>query len=473
MTVSNSQAETVVIGAGPGGYTTAIRAAQLNEDVTLVERDALGGTCLNYGCIPSKALISATDVAHQAAGASKMGVDAEVSLDFSRMRDWKGGVVDQLTGGVEQLCRANGVTLVDGTARFEDEDSVSVVKDDGTTEVIEFENAVIATGSRPIEIPGFPFSGDGIWDSRQALAADEVPNSLVVVGAGYIGMELASVFAKLDADVEIIEMESDILPAYDSGITEPVQKRAESLGIDFTFGYTATDWTPTENGIEVTADPLDGTAGEQVVLTGERLLVAVGREPVTDTLDLENAGIEVDDHGFVPVTDECLTETPNIFAVGDVAGEPMLAHKGSAEGAVAAEVIAGNDSATDYRTVPAAVFTEPEIATAGLTEDEAVAEGYDVVMGEFPFTANGRALTADETAGFVRVIADADSEFLLGGVIVGPEASEMIGEIGLAIEMGATLTDIGRTIHTHPTLSEAIMEAAENAHSKAIHTINR
>jgi dihydrolipoamide dehydrogenase len=464
--------EVLIIGAGPGGYVAAIRAGQLDLDVTLVEKDAYGGTCLNHGCIPSKALISATDVAYDAREAEGMGIHADPAVDLAGMVSWKDDVVDQLTGGVEKLCKANGVNLVEGRAEFADDNTVRVAHagEGQGSETIEFEHAIVATGSRAVEIPNFEFDGEHVISSREALALDAVPESLVVVGAGYIGMELSTVFAKLGADVTVVEMLDSALPAYEDDVARVVKSRAEELDIDFHFGEGASDWEESGDGITVRTENEDGEVSE---FRAEKALVAVGREPVTDTLNLEEAGIEPNENGFLDTDDRARTDVENIFAVGDAAGEPMLAHKGMKEGEVAAEVIAGEPSALDYQSVPAAVFTDPEIGTVGMTESEAEEAGFSPVVGEMPMQASGRALTLGESEGFVRVVADDDAGFILGAQVVAPEASEMIAEFGLAIEMGATLEDIAATIHTHPTLGEAVMEAVENAHGRAIHTLNR
>jgi dihydrolipoamide dehydrogenase len=464
--------DVLVIGGGPGGYVAAIRAAQHDLDVTLVEKDAYGGTCLNHGCIPSKAFITATDVAHDAGNAEVMGVEADPDIDMAAMAEWKDGVVDQLTGGVEKLCKANGVNLVEGTAAFEDEHTARIAHGGSGQgmETVEFEHAIVATGSRPIEVPGFAFGDDPVWSSRDALATESVPDSLVVVGAGYIGMELATTFAKAGADVTVVEMLDDALPGYDSDLTRVVVQRAEAVGVDFEFGEGASEWKGTDDGIVVTTETEDGT---ESTYDAGKVLVAVGREPVTDTLELTATGLGPNDGGFLETDGQARTQVDHIFAVGDVAGEPMLAHKASQEGVVAAEVIAGEPAALDYQVVPSVVFTDPEIATVGMTEAEAEDAGFDPVVGEMPFRANGRSLTTGNDEGFVRLVAAGDEAFLLGAQIVGPEASELVAEVTLAIELGATLEDVARTIHTHPTLSEAVMEAAENARGQAIHTLNR
>ena len=464
--------DVLIIGAGPGGYVAAIRAGQLDLDVTLVEREAFGGACLNHGCIPSKALISATNVAHDASGAEHMGISADPEVDFGGMVGWKNEIVESLTGGVEKLCKANGVNLIEGRAEFAGENTVRVAHagEGQGSESIEFEQAVIATGSRPMELPGLEFDGERIIDSRRALALESTPSKLVVVGAGYIGMELSSVFAKLGVDVTVVEALDSALPAYEEDVARVVRGRAEEHGVDFHFGEAAQGWEESGDGLTLHTE---NEAGEISEFGAEKVLVAIGREPVIDTLGLDALGLEPNENGFLTTDEYARTDLEHVFAVGDVAGEPMLAHKGMQEGEVAAEVIAGEPAALDYQAIPAAVFTDPEIGTVGLTEAEAKEEGFEPVVGQMPMQASGRALTLDETDGFVRIVADDPSGFVLGAQAVAPEASEIIAELALAVEMGATLEDVGATIHTHPTLGEAAMEAAENAREKAIHTLNR
>ncbi|MFC7009124.1 dihydrolipoyl dehydrogenase [Halalkalicoccus salilacus] len=464
--------DVLIIGAGPGGYVAAIRAGQLDLDVTLVEREAFGGVCLNHGCIPSKALITATGIAHEAANAEEMGIHADPAIDMGGMIEWKDGVVDQLTGGVEKLCKANGVNLIEGTAEFAGNHKARVAHggQGQGSESIEFEHAIVATGSRPIEIPGFEFDGEHVLSSRHALSLETVPDSLAIVGAGYIGMELAGVFAKAGADVTIVEMLDEALAGYTDDLAAPVVDNMEELGVELHLGEAAQGWNETGDGIEITTEDADG---EESTFGAEKALVAVGREPVTDTLNLEAIGLDPDEDGFLATDDHARTELDHVYAVGDVAGEPLLAHKGMKEGRVAAEVIAGEPAALDYQAVPAAVFTEPEIGTVGMTEAEAEEAGFSPVTGQMPFRASGRALTTGHTDGFVRIVAAEEGGFVLGGQIVGPDASELVAELGLAIELGATLEDVAATVHTHPTLSEAVQEAAENALGHAIHTLNR
>ena len=470
--------ELLVIGGGPGGYVAAIRGGQLGLDVTLVEADAYGGTCLNEGCIPSKALIHVSDLAHEVEHAEDMGLHARADVDIQGLVGWKDGVVDQLTGGVEKLCKANGVNLIEGRAEFTNEHTARVAHggEGQGSESIEFEHAVVATGSRPIELPGFAFDSDRILSSADVLSMDSLPDSMLVVGGGYIGMELSTMLAKLGCDVTVVEMLDDILPGYDADITRTVRERAESLGIEFNFGEAAQEWTGAGLGasgepqLEVTTET---EGGEESNYTADRVLVAVGRQPASDTCNVEAVGLEPNDNGVLETDSAARTDVEHVFAVGDVAGEPMLAHKAYREGHVAAEVVAGEPTRLDHQAIPAAVFTDPEIGTVGLSAEEAESEGFDPVVGEMPMRASGRALTLGADEGFVRIVADAETEFILGVRIVAPDAAELIAEIGLAIEMGARLEDVAATIHTHPTLSEAVAEAAANARGSAVHTLNR
>jgi dihydrolipoamide dehydrogenase len=461
--------ELLVVGGGPGGYVAAIRAAQLGVDTTLVERDAYGGTCLNYGCIPSKALISGADLAHRAGQAEDMGIYADPAVDMAGMVEWKDGVVTRLTRGVESLANSAGVELIEGEATFTGKHEARIAHggEGQGSESIEFEHVIVATGSRPMQVPGFEFDGEAILSSKDALALESLPERLLVVGAGYIGMELSTVFQKLGCEVTIVEMLDEALPGYEDDIAELVRERAEALGVDFYFGEAADSWE--ESGEDVVVHTKDAD-GELTRFDADKVLVAVGREAVIDGLGLDELGTEPTDEGVLETDEQARTDQSHVFAVGDVAGEPMLAHKAMTEGEVAAEAIAGEPAAMDQQAIPAAVFTEPEIGTVGMTESDAETAGFDPVVGQMPMRANGRALTVDAKEGFVRLVADDQTGFVLGAQIVGPEASELIAEVGLAIEMGATLEDLGSTIHTHPTLSEAVHEAALDAQDAAIHT---
>lgn len=459
--------DVVVVGGGPGGYTAAIRAGQLGLDTVLVEDESLGGTCLNHGCIPSKALISATNRAHEAANSEDMGVYADVTIKVGEVFDWKDGVVENMRSSVNKLCKANNVSLVEGRGVFEGSHTLRIEETD-KSQSVEFDSAVVATGSQPIELDEFSFEHDAILSSREALGLGDYPESLVVVGGGYIGMEMSGVFAKFDTDVTVVEALDYILPGYEYDVARPVKKKAEEYGVDFGFGEEAVEWSQTEEGVEVVTEGEDG----QTTYMCDRVLVAVGREPVVPD-GLDKLGIELSTDGSIHTDERAQTTQENVYAVGDVAGDPLLAHKAYREGVVAAEVIAGENSALDYQAIPKAVFTEPEIGTVGYTEEEARDKGFEPVVGRCRMASSGRALTLGKTEGFVRVIGESDGGFVLGSQVVGPEASELIAELGLAIEMGATLEDIAGTIHTHPTLSEGVKEAAENALGKAIHTLNR
>ena len=463
--------DVAVIGGGPGGYTAAIRAAQRDLDVALVADADLGGTCLNHGCIPSKALISATRRADRATDetAAAMGIDADVSVDAGAMVDWKDGVVDGMTSAIGKLCKANQVEVVEGHGVLTDASTLRVEGEHGS-ESLDVGHVVVATGSRPVALDGFDDGDGSVLNSRQALALDHAPERLVIVGAGYVGMEMATVFTRMGSDVTVLEALDGAMPGYADDLTRPVVERARETGVDFVFEAAVEGWTEADDG--------EGAAIEVATEDGshacDRVLVAVGREPVTDTCGLADVGVDLDEETGAVVTDETMqTSVDGIYAVGDAAGEPMLAHVAGAEARVAAGAIAGEPSAMDNRAVPAAVFTDPEIATVGLTEDEAADEGFEVAAGEFPLRASGRAAALGESEGFVRLVADADRGFVLGGQAVGPEASEVINELALAVEMGATLEDLAGTIHVHPTLGEAVMEAAENALGEAIHTLNR
>jgi len=467
-----TETEVLVIGGGPGGYVAAIRAAQLGKDVTLVERDRLGGVCLNVGCIPSKALIDAAKSYHRlATREAERGIEVEgLRLNFSRLQEWKQSVVRRLTSGVEQLLKGNGVTVVRGKATFTGPHQVLVENPGGGNEVYRFKHCILATGSRPVELPGFAFDGERVLDSSDALALDELPARLVVIGGGYIGLELGTAFAKLGSEVTVLELTEQLLPGTDPELVQVVARRLRQLGVKVHTRARALGWEEAPDGAVTVRFEQDGR--EQAV-TADRILVSVGRRPNTDGIGLELAGVEVDEGGRVQVDERLRTRQPHIYAIGDIAPGPMLAHKASKEGIVAAEVIAGLPAAADYVAVPAPIFTDPEIATVGLTEEQAREQGYDPVVGRFPYAANGRALTLGERDGFVKIVADRESRVVLGVGIVGPEASDLIAEAALAIEMGATVEDLALTIHAHPTLSEAVMEAAEASLGHAIHVLGK
>ncbi|ADB62971.1 dihydrolipoamide dehydrogenase (plasmid) [Haloterrigena turkmenica DSM 5511] len=469
--MTDRRTDVLVVGAGPAGYTTAIRLGQLGIDATLVEADAHGGTCLNRGCIPSKAIISAASVAHEARTSEEIGITAEVDVDFEQFTRWKDRVVRRMGKAVEKLCKANNVDLVEGRAVFEDRHVARVLDGDGTElERVEFDYAVLATGSRPVELPGFEYDHPSVLDAADALSLSSLPNSLVVIGAGYIGMELSTAFAKLGVDVTVVEALESMLPGFPPALVEPVESRAGELGIDCHYKQLAQDWRETDAGLVLETESADGQ--DQFEHEAEAVLVAVGREPVTDTMNLDAIGLEPNNDGFLETDDQCRTDVPHVFAVGDVAGEPMLAHKGSAEGEVAAEVIAGRTASFADRAVPSVAFTAPELATVGQTVQEAEDAGHNPIQGEFPLRASGRALTTGHTDGFARIVASEDGR-VLGGQVVGPEASELIAEIALAVEQELPVEALAETIHAHPTMAESVHEASANALGRAIHTLNR
>ncbi|OZT78489.1 dihydrolipoyl dehydrogenase [Salinicoccus roseus] len=460
------ETDTIVVGAGPGGYVAAIRAAQLGQKVTIVEKNVLGGVCLNVGCIPSKALISSSHRFHQAQHSEDMGVITEgVKLDFSKVQSFKESVVKKLTGGVEGLLKGNKVEIVKGEAYFVDENKMKVM-DEKQSQTYEFKNAIIATGSRPIEIPGFKF-GDRVLDSTGALALEEKPEKLVVIGGGYIGSELGTAYANFGTEVTILEGAKDILGGFEKQMTQLVKKNLKKKGVKIETEAMAKEAEETENGVKVTYE----VKGETKEIEADYVLVTVGRRPNTDELGLEELGIKMTDKGIVEVDKQSRTSIKNIFAIGDIVPGLPLAHKASYEAKVAAEAISGEKSEVDYLGMPAVCFTEPELATVGHNEASAKEAGFEVKTGKFPFAANGRALGLNETDGFVKLVSRKEDGLLLGAQVAGTGASDIIAELGLAVETGMTAEDIALTIHAHPTLGEIPMEAADVVLGKPIHTM--
>jgi dihydrolipoamide dehydrogenase len=463
-----TEVEVLVIGGGPGGYVAAIRAAQLGKKVTLVDRAEVGGVCLNRGCIPSKALISASKNYEQAQSMGDIGISVEgVKLDYKKVQEWKQGIVNKLTGGVGQLLKGNGVQVVPGEALFVNDKEVRVV-DNYDVNRYRFEHCIIATGSRPIELKSLPY-GKRVISSNEALSLNEVPKKMVVIGGGYIGIELGSTYAKFGTEVTILEGSEAILPGFDKRLTQMVSKNLKKNGV--TIHTNALAQSVTEEGDQATVSA--EIKGETKTFTADYVLVTVGRRPNTDEIGLEAINMKVDDRGLIEVDKQCKTNVANVYAIGDIVPGPALAHKASYEGKIAAEAIAGLTSEVDYVVIPSVVFSDPEIASVGLDEREAKDKGYDTSVGKFPFAVNGRAMSLNHTDGFVQVIAEKETGIVLGVQIVGPEASDLIAEAGLAIEMGATLEDIALTIHAHPTLGEVVMEAAENALGHGVHSINK
>ncbi len=456
----------LVIGAGPGGYVCAIRAGQLGIDTVIVEAGRPGGTCLNVGCIPSKALIHAAEefekISHIASGKSPLGISiAPPALDLAKTIAWKDGIVSRLNSGVSGLLKKAKVKFVQGWATFRDGKTVEVETETGV-QVIRAETVVIATGSAPVELPFLPFGGSVI-SSTEALALSEVPKKLVVVGGGYIGLELGMAFAKMGAKVTVVEALPRVLAQYDAELTRPVVKRLAELGVELMTGAKA-------KGLSTNGDALlvEASDGKNVKVAADRILVTVGRKPVTEGWGLDQ--IDLDRSGkFIRIDDQCRTSMRGIFAIGDVTGEPMLAHRAMAQGEMVAEIVAGHKRSWDKRAIPAVCFTDPELLTAGLSPEEAKALGGEIKIGMFPFAANGRAMTKLGEDGFVRVVARADNHLVLGIQAVGQGVSELSAAFGLALEMGARLEDIAGTIHAHPTQGEGFQEAALKALGHALH----
>ena len=460
--------EVVVVGAGPGGYAAAFHAADLGLEVTLVsEEDRLGGTCLLRGCIPSKTLLSLADLLHSAREAAAKGIRfGEPELDLEQIRAWKEKAVDRLTGGLDRLAEDRSVRVVRGRARFAGPRELHV---HGEEEVeVTFEHAILAVGSRPVPLPPMEF-GEGVWSSADALELPEIPDSLLVVGGGYVGLELGCVYASLGSQVTLAEMEDRLLPAADPDLVKPLAQRTDDLFQAVHLEASVEGMEETEEGLRVSfatagsrdESPEDGTF--------RRVLLAVGRKPDTRELGLDDAGVELDEDGFVVVDAERRTTADTILAVGDATGQPLLAHKAIQEGRVAAEVVAGEPAAFDARAVPAVVYTDPEIAWCGLTEREAEEEGREVRIVRFPWQASGRAVSMGEGEGFTKLILDPDTERVLGMGVTGPQVEALIAEGALAMEMGAVARDLAFTIHPHPTLSETVQEAAEQALDRATH----
>ncbi len=464
--MNTRETEATVIGAGPGGYVAAIRLAQLGVDTTIVDYGNPGGVCLNWGCIPSKAYIHAANLFEDIQSADQMGISVgDPELDLSQLVQWKDGVVQRLTKGVEHLLDTNDVNVLYGEGGFIASDEIAVQRDGEEDVTLKTSKTIIATGSTPRELPDISFDGEYVLSSKDILEIETIPEHLLLIGGGVIGLELGTVFRKFGSDVTVVELMDQLLPGTDPELVNVVHEKLKELGAEVHLESTAEEIHKENGNRFVTISTGDG----QKEVPADRVLLCVGRKPNSEGLGLENTDVQTDDNGFIETDHQMRTTDENIFAIGDVAGEPLLAHKASAEGSVAAEVIAGEPAAADFQAIPAVIFTDPEIAVTGMSEEEAKENGFDVVTGKFPLQTSGRAMTTNAREGFVKVIAEEDSGVLLGVQIVAEHASELITEGSLGIEMAATLEDISLTIHPHPTLSESVMEAAEDALGISVH----
>lgn len=458
--------DTVVIGSGPGGYVAAIRAAQLGQKVAIIEKEHIGGVCLNVGCIPSKALINAGHVYRSALTGDQFGVTAkDVTIDFTKTQEWKNTqVVNKLTSGIEYLLKKNKVEIIHGEAFFIDDSALRVMQEDGPGQTYNFKNAIVATGSRPIEIKGFKF-GKRIIDSTGALSLTEIPKELVVIGGGYIGSELAGAFANLGSKITILEGSPQIIPTFEKDMVKLVEKEFKSKGVDIVTKAMAKKAEVNGDRVTVTYE----SNGKENTVEADYVLVTVGRTPNTDELGLEVAGVEMTERGLVKVDNQGRTNKKNIFAIGDIVPGAALAHKASYEAKVAAEAIAGEPSQIDYIAMPSVCFTDPELASVGHTQASAKEAGLDVKVSKFPFSGNGRALSLGKAEGFVRLVTTKEDNVIVGGQVAGPGASDVLAELTLAVEGGLNAEDIALTIHSHPSLAETIMDTAELVLGNPIH----
>jgi dihydrolipoamide dehydrogenase len=472
--LADIQVDAVVIGAGPGGYHAAIRLGQLGKKVVCFDRDEVGGVCLNWGCIPTKALLHVGEVTRQIHEAGKLGINVQApQIEREGVVKFASEVVKSNVGGVQTLFKANNVTFEYGDASFSGPKTVQLRKRDGSTATYTAKDGiVIATGGAPIDVKAWPRDGERIINSNDAVRLKNIPKTILVIGGGVIGLEFATVYTRLGAKVLVVEMQPQILTGTDAEIGKTLGRILKKQGVEIALSTTVKSLEKSGKGVKALLNG-EFTGGKDETREFETALVAVGRRPVTDTLNLAAAGLKTDERGFITVDAQRRTSVDGIYAIGDITPGPQLAHKAMKEGVVAAEVIAGDRSAAfDPVAIPNCVYTDPEVATVGLSEEEAKAAGHEVRIGKFPLAASGRARTMNETDGIIKLVGDAKTDLLLGMHIVAPQAESLIGEGVIALEMGATLEDIGLSIHPHPTLTEGIMDAAEAAHGKAIHVIN-
>jgi len=466
----NPDYDLVVLGGGPGGYPCAIRAAQLGLKTAIVERDRLGGECLNYGCIPSKALIGVSNLYEKVSEGAKYGLKAsDVRLDFQTLQKWKQGVVDSFVSGVGMLCKGNGVEVVMGNAKISDRNTLLIenMGENRASRSLTFKKLVVATGSFPAELPDIKFDGKLVIGSKEALELSTIPSSMLVIGGGAIGLEIATMYAKLGTKITVVEVMDQLLPGLDLDLVRVVQRGLERRGVTIHLKSKVVGLENREGSVRADVETPEG----RMSLEAQKVLLSVGRKPRSGEIGLEKIGVSTDAKGYIITDRRMMTNIEGIYAIGDVRGPPMLAHKATKEGIVAAESAAGLTTVAEWKAVPDAVFTDPEIATAGMTEKAALAAGFKPKATRFSFAALGRAMTAGQTEGFVKIVSDQQSNLVLGVQIVGYEASDLISEAALAIEMGATVEDIALTIHPHPTMPEAIMEAAESAAGHPVHQL--
>ena len=463
--------DAIVIGGGPGGYVCAIRLGQLGLKTLVVEKEYMGGVCLNWGCVPSKALIYATGLLDKLRHAQVMGISAgDLKVDVGAMQTWKAGIVKKLTGGVASLVKSAGGNVVMGTARLTGAHTVLVERNDGKNEsFVARQGIVIATGASPIQIPGFEVDGEVVITAREAVSLQQAPKVMVLIGGGIIGMELGMVYQKLGTKVIVVEMLPRLLSGVDEDLVAVVEKKFKAAGGEVLTSAKAKGANVKQGRATVEIEH----EGQTRVLECDKVLVAVGFRPNSKDLGLQDFGVRTDARGHIDIDEQLRTNVAGIYAIGDVTGMPYLAHRAMKQGEVAAEVIAGRKAACDWRAMPSAIFTDPEIATVGLSEADAKAKGLSVRIGKFPFTAASRAMAINETAGFVKTVIDSDKGQVLGMGIVGPEASELIAEGTLAVEMCAYAEDVALTVHTHPTLAEAVNESFRHALKEAIHILNK
>lgn len=461
------QTDVLIIGGGPGGYVAAIKAGQLGKKALVVDRDKLGGECLNYGCIPSKALISAASTAHKTKKAKEAGLGTAVTeMDWMKVIGWKDQMIGGFVKNIGALVKGNKGDHLAGAVTLTGRHTATVKLATGGTESVEFKHCIVATGSESVSIPGFAVDGENVLGSKESLDLNKAPEALVVIGGGVIGLEIGTIFAKLGTKVTVVEFTDSLLPVVEKDLVAPVSRSLTKLGVDLMLSSKAKSWAKKGKRLELTVETPEG----EKKIACDKILLAVGRAPRTKGLGLETVGVELDKRGHIVVDSEMLSSVDTIYAIGDCVGQPYLAHKASREGILAAQSIAGKPLEAKGQ-VPWAIFTDPEISWVGFTDTEAKLAGYQTVVGKFPFAASGRAMASRETEGFAKVVAEKGTGKILGGGFVGTNASDLIGEVCLAVSLGATLEQVAQTIHPHPTLTETFAEACESALGHPIHVL--